>query len=175
MKHETVKISDLKEYPNNAKIHTQEQIDQIIKSISDYGNNDPIGIDENNMILEGHGRYLALKQLGVEEVPVIRITHLNEKEKREYILVHNKTNQNTGFDLDILELELEDLDLSFYDFDVKAVDEITNTSEEYDIEKFEDKMTLKFTFNQETYEKVINKLRNINPILDEALLEVLDV
>lgn len=120
MKYEMIDINLLKEYENNAKIHTQKQIDQIIKSICDYGNNDPIGIDENNMILEGHGRYLALKQLGHKEVPVFRISHLSEQQKREYILVHNKINLNTGFDLEMLDIELEDLDLSFYDFELEV-------------------------------------------------------
>ncbi len=94
-----INIDTIKEYENNTKIHTDEQIEQIMTSIERYGNNDPIAIDENNVIIEGHGRYLALKRLGVEEVPVIKLEHLTEEQKREYILVHNKLTMNTGFDI----------------------------------------------------------------------------
>ena len=59
MQIENININEIKEYENNAKIHTEEQIEQIINSIQRYGNNDPIAIDENNVIIEGHGRYMA--------------------------------------------------------------------------------------------------------------------
>ena len=113
-------IKDIKQYENNAKIHTDEQIEQIVTSIQRYGNNDPIAIDENNVIIEGHGRYLALKKLGVEKVPVIKLEHLTEEQKREYILVHNKLTMNTRFDLDILEQELDriEFDMTKFDFDI---------------------------------------------------------
>lgn len=62
MQIENININKIKEYENNAKIHTEEQIEQIINSIQRYGNNDPIAIDENNVIIEGHGRYIALKR-----------------------------------------------------------------------------------------------------------------
>lgn len=113
-------INDINQYENNTKIHTDEQIEQIAKSIQRYGNNDPIAIDENNTIIEGHGRYLALKKLGVKEVPVIKLEHLTEEQKREYILVHNKLTMNTGFDLEKLQSELESIefDMSQFDFDI---------------------------------------------------------
>lgn len=115
-----INIDTIKEYENNTKIHTDEQIEQIMTSIERYGNNDPIAIDENNVIIEGHGRYLALKRLGVEEVPVIKLEHLTEEQKREYILVHNKLTMNTGFDMQKLQAELEtiEFDMSNFDFDI---------------------------------------------------------
>ena len=118
---EIVKLDAIKPYENNAKRHPKKQIAQIVKSIEDYGYNDPIAIDENNMILEGHGRYEALKQLGYNDIQVIRVTGLTEQEKKAYILVHNKINLNTGFDDDILGAELEDIvdfDLSDYGFNI---------------------------------------------------------
>ena len=90
MKIEKVKIEDIKAYENNAKLHPAEQIEQIKKSILEFGNNDPIAIDEKNMIIEGHGRFLALKELGYKEVEVIKLLHLTEEQKKAYILVHNK-------------------------------------------------------------------------------------
>lgn len=115
-----IDINDIKQYKNNAKIHTKKQIEQIVKSIERYGNNDPIAIDENNTIIEGHGRYLALKKLGYTEVPVIKLEHLTEEQKREYILVHNKLTMNTDFDLETLKSELDfiNFDMTEFDFDI---------------------------------------------------------
>ena len=120
MKIEKVKIEDLKPYENNAKLHPQEQIDEIKKSIEEFGNNDPIAIDENNIIIEGHGRYLALQQLGYKQVEVIRLSHLTEEQRKAYTLVHNKLTMNTGFDMELLMLELneiQDIDMRLLGFE----------------------------------------------------------
>ena len=103
---EYVPVETIKTYKNNAKIHTNEQISQIAESIKKFGFNDPIAIDENNVIIEGHGRLLAAKQLMLYEVPVIRIEGLNEQQKKAYILAHNQLTLNTEFDLEILEDEI---------------------------------------------------------------------
>lgn len=119
MQIEVVPINSLKPYENNAKIHTPAQVAQIAASIQEFGNNDPIAIDENGMVIEGHGRLLALQSLGRTEVEVIRLTGLTEEQKRAYILVHNKLTMNTGFDFNILDAELAritDIDMSTFDF-----------------------------------------------------------
>lgn len=119
MKIEVVPINELKPYENNAKIHTPVQVAQIAASIQEFGNNDPIAVDENNMVLEGHGRLLALQSLGYTEVEIIRLVGLTEEQKRAYILVHNKLTMNTGFDFNILDAELAritDIDMSAFDF-----------------------------------------------------------
>lgn len=119
MQIEKVKISDLLEYKNNAKEHPQWQIEQIVESIEKFGFNDPIAIDENNTIIEGHGRLYALQEMGAGEVECIRLSHLGENEKKAYILAHNKLTMNTEFDADLLAQELgeiEGIDMSSFGF-----------------------------------------------------------
>ena len=86
---EYVDISTITPYKGNAKEHPQEQIEQIKKSIQEFGNIDPIGIWHNE-IVEGHGRYLALKELGETQVPVIRLDDLTDEQRRAYTLIPNK-------------------------------------------------------------------------------------
>ena len=120
LKIEYVDINTIKPYLNNAKLHPQEQIEQIKKSIQEFGNNDPIAV-WNNEIVEGHGRYEALKQLGETNIPIIRLDNLTDEERRAYTLVHNKLTMNSDFDLDILNEELLDIDtidMSDYGFDI---------------------------------------------------------
>ena len=129
---EYIPIDDLKAYENNAKIHTQEQIEQIKNSIQEFGMNDPIGIwGKDNLIVEGHGRLIACKELGFDEVPVIRLDSLTDEQRKAYTLVHNQTTMNTGFDIDILSEELEsiDLDMTSYGFDDIQIDDIEEGTE----------------------------------------------
>lgn len=116
----TVKIDTIKPYENNAKEHPKEQIEQIKKSIIDYGNNDPIAVDENNIIIEGHGRYIAMQELGFDTVEIIRLEHLTEEQKKAYRLIHNKLTMNSDFNIELLESELADLqiqDMQEFGFD----------------------------------------------------------
>ena len=76
---EYVNIDGLRPYKNNAKIHTKEQIAQIKKSIEEFGFNDPVAI-WNDEIVEGHGRLIAAKELGIETVPVVRLDDLSDEQ-----------------------------------------------------------------------------------------------
>lgn len=112
-----IEIRDIKPYKRNAKKHPQEQIDQIINSIRQFGMCDPIGVwSEKNIIVEGHGRYLALKQMGETRIPVIHLDNLTDEQRRAYALAHNKLTMNTDFDEDILASELEGLQ-DFFDME----------------------------------------------------------
>lgn len=121
-----VNVDELVPYANNAKMHTAEQVDQIAASIEEFGNCDPIAVWHNAEgemeIVEGHGRLLALKKLGIEKAPVITLDHLSDEQRRAYTHVHNKTNMNTGFDLSILAVDLNELDFEWDDFGFDAVD-----------------------------------------------------
>lgn len=176
MQIELIDINLIKEYENNVKIHTDEQIEQIIVSIQKYGNNDPVAIDENNTIIEGHGRFLALKRLGYNTIPVIKLGHLTDEQKREYILIHNKLTMNTGFDMERLEKELDEIetDLSIYGFEQfeEFFEEMEEEIEELEEPKEETvKLTIKLSKNE--YEAVVNKLETINNDHRLALLELL--
>ena len=145
MKIEIVNIHDLIPYGNNAKEHPKEQIEQIKKSIIDFNNNDPIAIDENNVIIEGHGRYEALKELGYEQVECIRLDHLNDDQKKAYRLVHNKLTMNSDFNFDLLEEELKtinDIDMGFFDFDMSMFDEIEEEIKEEANKKLTDEFLI---------------------------------
>ena len=151
---EKIKIGEIKPYENNSKLHPPEQVEQIKKSIQEFGNNDPIAIDENNVIIEGHGRYLALKELGYKEVEVIRLNHLTEEQKRAYILIHNKLTMNTSFDLDVLSEELKkikSIDLGCFNFDSEISEDNEETEAEQDFKQ------MSFMFNIEQY-KIIEKV-----------------
>lgn len=125
LKIEYVPIDSIKPYEKNAKLHPQEQVEQIKRSIRDNGMNDPIGV-WHNTVVEGHGRLLACKELGMTEVPVIRLDHMTDEQRREYAIIHNQTTMNSGWDFDIVDMELgelPDFDAEFYGFDVNIDDE----------------------------------------------------
>ena len=126
LKIEYVDINSIKPYEKNAKLHPEEQIEQIKKSIEQFGMDDPIGIWKDE-IVEGHGRLIACKELGYREVPIIRLDHLTDEERKAYTLAHNKLTMNSDFDLDILNDELmndfDSIDMSDFGFDLNFDDE----------------------------------------------------
>jgi hypothetical protein len=101
---------------NNLKLHPEDQIDQIVASITKFGFNDPIGVDDNNNIIEGHGRFEAAKKMGLEEVPVLVITGLTEQERKAYAVAHNQTTLNTGMDRDAVRTEFDELNVQPEDY-----------------------------------------------------------
>lgn len=134
-----LKLNELKPYEKNAKIHTREQIEQIKKSIEQFGMNDPIAVwGDENLIVEGHGRLEALKELNYDEVDCIRLDHLTDEERKAYTLAHNKLTMNTDFDFEILDDELENIiNINMEDFgfisdfiDWDGVDELSDETYE---------------------------------------------
>lgn len=115
LKIEYLPIEELKPYANNAKEHPAKQIEQIKKSIREFGFDDPIGIWKDT-IVEGHGRLIAAMELEMETVPCIRLDHLTDEQRKAYALVHNKLTMNSDFNLDLLQMELDDINIDMTDF-----------------------------------------------------------
>lgn len=119
-------ISDLKPYEKNARKHAKKDIKTIVESIKEFGFNDPIGIwSEDNMIVEGHGRLMAAKEIGMDSVPCIRLDHLTEEQRRAYALAHNKTAEMSEWDMDLLPGELigiEEIDMELFGFEIPKED-----------------------------------------------------
>jgi hypothetical protein len=121
LKIEYVDINSIKPYEKNAKQHPEEQIEQIKKSIEQFGMDDPIGIWKDE-IVEGHGRLIACKELGFTEVPIIRLDHLTDEERKAYTLAHNKLTMNSDFDFNILDAEISNLSIEMEDFGFDKLD-----------------------------------------------------
>ncbi len=103
----TEKILKIKPYHKNAKKHPTKQIEAIAKSIKEYGFNQPIVVDKDNVIIVGHGRYEAAKALGMTDVPVIQV-QLTEEQAKEYRLADNKLNES-DWDMQLVISELKEL------------------------------------------------------------------
>ena len=124
---EWLPISALHRSPHNARTHSTRQLKQISRSIKEFGFTNPILIDEKHEILAGHGRWAAVQLDGWTAVPTLQITHLNETQKRAYIIADNQLAAKAGWDRDILRIELQgledlDFDLELTGFETGEVD-----------------------------------------------------
>lgn len=102
-------IRDLVPYANNARTHSEAQIAQLASSISTFGFNNPVLIDAQNGIIAGHGRVMAAAALELKRVPTICLDHLDDDQRRAYVLADNKLALEAGWDDELLKLELADL------------------------------------------------------------------
>jgi len=139
---EQVSVSDLVPYVNNAKTHPEEQVLKIASSIKEFGFNAPILVDGNNGIIAGHGRLQAAKKLKLSTVPVVRLDHLSEAQKKAYILADNRLGEvgGTDWDMDLVSLELQDLqemdfdiDLTGFEIDDIIPEEVEGLTDEDDV------------------------------------------
>lgn len=127
LKIEYLPVDSLKPYSKNARKHSEKDIQAIINSIEEFGFDDPIGIWSNqNIIVEGHGRLIAAKRLGMEKVPCIRLDHLTDEQRKAYALAHNKTAELSKWFDELLQSELvdiENIDMELFGFDLDAMQE----------------------------------------------------
>jgi ParB-like chromosome segregation protein Spo0J len=139
-------VAELIPYAANSRTHSDAQVAQIAASIKEFGWASPILIDGDNTIIAGHGRLLAARKLGMEEVPAIIVDHLSKAQQRALVIADNQLALNAGWDMDMLKAEIEDLNLDGFDlellgFDDKFLDalnasefEETRIAEEQDVE-----------------------------------------
>lgn len=185
-RYENVPIKDLKPYKNNARTHSEKQVEKIANSIQEFGFINPVLIDSDYGIIAGHGRVLGAESLGMVEVPCLFIEDLTEEQKRAYIIADNKLALDAGWDYDLLKIELDELsDLDFditltgfdtdweYDnenmFSMDDIDEIDGyNSSEDDREYF----TKTFTFPTEKKKQIICYLKkHQNEIVEQIIKE----
>lgn len=117
MKIEQVKTRDIKPYKLNAKKHPKEQIEGLAESIKRFGFTQPIVVDKNNEIIIGHGRLEAAKSMDMKDVPCLRLEKLSEAEVKGLRLIDNRIAE-TGWDQDLLTVDLEDFDFDFESFNI---------------------------------------------------------
>lgn len=174
-KTKTVAVADLIPYVNNSRTHSDEQVTQIAASIKEFGFLNPVIIDGANGIIAGHGRVMAAKKLGLQQVPCIEASHLSEAQKKAYIIADNKLALNAGWDFDLLKIEIESLqeddfklDLLGFDIDglneVLGFDDIAEEDEEEPGQDYEDNYKEQYGViimckNAEEQEKIFNKMQ----------------
>jgi DNA modification methylase len=129
-----VSIGQLLPYARNARTHDDAQVAQIAASIKEFGFNNPILIADDQSIVAGHGRLAAARKLGLTEVPVVRLSHLSDTQRKAYILADNRLALNAGWDNDLLKLELQELeiegvDLEMLGFSKEELDGLLNSLE----------------------------------------------
>lgn len=112
----------LKKYARNARTHTGSQVDAVAASIMEFGFTNPLLVDADGVLIAGHCRLAAAQKLGLPEVPVIVLGHLSEAQRRAYVIADNQLALQSGWDLSILEAELESLQVDGFDVDLLGFD-----------------------------------------------------
>jgi len=149
MQIEQLRVGDLIPYVNNSRTHSDEQVMQVASSIKEFGFTNPILIDDDGGIIAGHGRLLAAKKLDIDEVPCIRLGHLSEAQRKAYVIADNKLALNSGWDNDLLKIELMQLDSIDFDLNLTGFDlsELANIF---------DPVTEEIELKEQTYSETFN-------------------
>lgn len=120
---EKVDIDKLIPYAKNARTHSKEQILQLRASLREFGFVNPVLVDKDLNIIAGHGRVLAAKEEGVTEAPCVFVEHLTDTQKQAYIIADNRLALSAGWDMEMLAVELEDLELAEFDIALLGFDD----------------------------------------------------
>lgn len=123
LKIETRSVEALIPYAANSRTHSDAQVAQIAASIKEFGWTNPILIDGENGIIAGHGRLLAARKLGLDEVPCVMLDHLSKAQQRALVIADNQLAMNAGWDMEMLAAEIEDLKLGDFDIDLLGFDD----------------------------------------------------
>ena len=167
-------------YANNSRTHSDDQINQVASSIKEFGFTNPVLIDEQGGIIAGHGRVMAAKKLGLSEVPTITLEGLTKAQVKAYVIADNQLALNSGWELDVLKLEVEslgemDFDISLLGFDDSfSLDLLSGAEDDGNLsltpeEKLENYMNgdtkiLRLAYTQE-------EIESVTAMLDEYLNE----
>lgn len=122
-------VADLVPYVNNHNTHPEKQILEIMGSIREFGFVDPVSVDGSNGIITGHGSVIAAERLGLVQVPTVELSHLSDRQKKAFVIAHNKIARNSVFDFDKLAEEMNslvdaDFDISLTGFDEQEIDSL---------------------------------------------------
>ena len=117
-----VSTDSLIPYAMNSRTHSDKQIDQIAASIKEFGFLNPVIIDAENGIIAGHGRVMAAKKLGMTELPVMEAKHLTESQRKAYVIADNRLALNSGWDEELLKIELSNLEELDFDISILGFD-----------------------------------------------------
>lgn len=176
-------IEQLIPYVNNARTHSDEQVAQIAASIKEFGWTNPILVDGDNGIIAGHGRLAAARKLKMDKVPTIQLADLSEAQKKALILADNKLALNSGWDMDLLSIEFEqikemDFDVEIIGFSEDEIKQFSIDAEEIDLPNLPDgeKQPFQqktFTLHDEQMQIVDNAitLARTDPLADTGLNE----
>ena len=115
-----IDIKKLKPYENNAKIHSEKQIDKLVESIQEFGFISPVLIDRDLNVVAGHGRIMAAEKADIQKIPCVFIEGLTESQRKAYILADNRLAEFGAWDMDLVQAELSDLDGIDLGFDIDS-------------------------------------------------------
>ena len=144
-------VAELIPYAANSRTHSDAQVAQIAASIKEFGWASPILIDGDNTIIAGHGRLLAARKLGMDEVPAIVLDHLSKAQQRALVIADNQLALNAGWDTDMLKAEIADLKLDGFDLDILGfsdadlkgfLDDLDGVGTSLDSDKYTTKITV---------------------------------
>ena len=124
MKIVEIELDKLKPFKNNPRKHTDEQIEQIAKSIEEFGFLNPILVDEKNTILAGHGRYMASQTINLKRVPVVIAENLSKEQKQALVIADNKIASNSTWDENLLWDQIRELNDKGFDLNILAFEEM---------------------------------------------------
>lgn len=134
----------LRFYPYNSRVHEPEQVAQIAASLQEFGWTNPILIDDEDMVIAGHGRLMAAREMKMPRVPCLRLSGLDADQRRAYVLADNQLALNASWDLSMLRLELKDLEeigfdlglIGFPEDELAEIMKIDGGAEDHDPEEY---------------------------------------
>ena len=171
-----MKVSNLIPYINNPR-NNVDAIDKVASSIKEFGFKNPIVVDKDNVIINGHTRLLASKKLGLEEVPVIKADDLTEAQVKAFRIADNKTSEYAEWDEDLLKLELEqlkdiDFNLECTGFNIEDIEQMLNLGFDYSEEEFGEDFELPSGDKNPIQQRTFTLHDNQASLIDFAMSEI---